>query len=125
MTTGVQAAEAAQKHTKIEKVVKERMDLAAKGELPPNPVAVEMKELNQKLRKIEAKEKCLRVQFLDWLSDKLLDWSNRAHVTASKIESPCIIEVEPRKREDSKSHKESKEIERLKQLLEVERANRK
>lgn len=70
-----------------------------------------------RLQKIEAKEKCLRVQFLDWLSDTLLNWSNRAHVMACKINSPCIIEVAPRKREDSKHAKESKEIVRLREQL--------
>jgi hypothetical protein len=46
-------------------------------------------------------------------------------MVAAKIESPCLIEVAPRKREDSKSHKDSKQVERLKQLLEIERANKK
>ena len=68
-------------------------------------------------RNIEAKERCLRVQFLDWLSDKLLDWSNRVHVVSSKIDSPCLIEVIPRTKEESKSAKENKEITRLKEQL--------
>lgn len=70
-----------------------------------------------KLNQIEAKEKCLRVQFLDWLSDKLLNWSNRVHVMACKIDSPCLIEIPPRKKEDSQHAKESKEIARMKELL--------
>lgn len=125
MTAGIQAGIVAQQSRSIKDIVKEKRELMAKGELPPNPMTEEMKALREKLDKIEAKEKCLRVQFLDWLSDKLLDWSNRVHVAASRIQSPCIIEVEPRKREDSKSHKDSKQIERLKQLLEIERANKK
>lgn len=74
-------------------------------------------DVRAKLNQIEAKEKCLRVQMLDWLSDKLLNWSNRVHVMACKIDSPCIIEVAPRKKEDSKHAKESKELARLKELL--------
>lgn len=81
----------------------------------------ELKNVWAKLQKIEAKEKCLRVQFLDWLSDKLLNWSNRAHVMASKIDSPCLIEVAPRKKEDSKHAKETKELSRLRELLDKER----
>jgi hypothetical protein len=81
----------------------------------------ELKNLWVKLNKIEAKEKCLRVQFLDWLSDKLLNWSNRVHVMASRIDSPCLIEVAPRKKEESKHARESKEIARLKELLKEER----
>jgi hypothetical protein len=77
----------------------------------------DLKNVWAKLQKIEAKEKCLRVQFLDWLSDKLLDWSNRAHVMANKIDSPCMIEVAPRKKEESKHAKESKELARMKELL--------
>jgi len=68
-----------------------------------------------KLNQINAKEKCLRVQFLDWLSDKLLNWSNHVHVMASKIDSPCLIEVTPRKKEESKSAIESKKIQKLKE----------
>ena len=77
----------------------------------------EMLNVLTRLQKIEAKEKCLRVQFLDWLSDTLLNWSNRAHVMACKINSPCLIEVAPRKREDSKHAKESKEIVLLREKL--------
>lgn len=68
-----------------------------------------------KLNQINAKEKCLRVQFLDWLSDKLLDWSNRVHTAAANIDSPCLIEVAPRNKEQSKSAKESKKIQKLKE----------
>ena len=73
----------------------------------------------QKLQNIEKKEKCLRVKFLDWLSKKLLDWSNRVHVMASRIESPCLIEITSRKKEESVSSFQSKEISRLKELLEA------
>lgn len=84
----------------------------------------ELAKLWKKLNQIEAKEKCLRVQFLDWLSDTLLNWSNRVHVMASKIDSPCLIEVAPRKKEDSQHAKTSKELARLKELLESrEKAN--
>jgi hypothetical protein len=89
-----------------------------------NATVEDMKSLWTKLNKIEAKEKCLRVQFLDWLSDKLLNWSNRVHVMSSKIDSPCLIEVAPRKKEDSnhaKESKERKEIARLHELLKIER----
>lgn len=124
MTAGLQAGVVAQQSRPsfdAKKVIEEKKELLAKGELPPNPVADEMKDLWTKLNKIEAKEKCLRVQFLDWLSDKLLDWSNRAHVMASKIDSPCLIEVAPRKKEESKHAKETKELARLKELLANER----
>ena len=77
----------------------------------------EMLTVLTRLQKIEAKEKCLRVQFLDWLSNTLLNWSNRIHVVSSNIDSPCIIEVAPRKREDSKHAKESKEMVRLREQL--------
>ena len=89
--------------------------------LGPSKVSLEMKSYNLKLREIEEKSKCLRVQFLDWLSDKLLNWSNRFHEMSVRIDSPCVIKVEPRKREESQHAKESKEIARLKELLEKER----
>lgn len=112
MTAGLQAAVVAQQSEKL---------VSTKGELCSSPEADAMYKMNERLRKIEAKERCLRVQFLDWLSDKLLDWSNRVHVTSNKIDSPCLIEVEPRKKEDSKSAKENKEIDRLYRLLKEER----
>ena len=71
-----------------------------------------------KFEEIEEKNKCLRVQFLDWLSDKFLDWSNKCHVMSVKIDSPCVIKVEPRKREESRDAKERKQIAQLKEDLE-------
>jgi hypothetical protein len=87
----------------------------------PSEVSLEMKSYNLRLREIEDKSKCLRVQFLDWFSDKLLNWSNRCHEMSVRIDSPCVIKVTPRKREESQHAKESKEIARLKELLEKER----
>ena len=101
MTAGLQAAAVAQQSQPL---TEERIDQALNG--PDSELSKEMKSLRAKLDKIEGKNKCLRVQFLDWLSDKLLDWSNRAHVMSSKINSPCLIEVAPRKKEDSKHYLE-------------------
>lgn len=95
-------------------LTKERI---AEGLKNPSPVRNEMKDMLNKLNEIEEKSKCLRVQFLDWLSDKLLNWSNRCHEMSVRIDSPCVIKVEPRKREESQHAKESKEIARLKVLL--------
>lgn len=75
--------------------------------------AEDIKKSLSKLENIEAKEKCLRVRFLDWLSDKLLDWSNRVHLMASRINSPCLIEITPRNREDSNHFKDSLIIKQL------------
>ena len=88
------------------------------------PVGEEMLTFLKKFEEIEEKSKCLRVQFLDWLSDKLLDWSNKCHVMSVNIDSPCVIKVEPRKKEESRDAKERREIARLKELLgkEQERA---
>ena len=85
-------------------------------------VGAEMKQVLEKFHQIEEKEKCLRVQFLDWFSDKLLNWSNRIHEMSVRIDSPCVIRVTPRTKEDSQHAKESKEIARLKELLAKERA---
>jgi hypothetical protein len=87
------------------------------SEVKHTPVGAEMKDWLNKFHDIEEKNKCLRVQFLDWLSDKLLDWSNSLHVMSVKIDSPCIIKVEPRKKEDSQDAKDRAEISRLKELL--------
>ena len=88
------------------------------------PVGEEMLTFLKKFEEIEEKSKCLRVQFLDWLSDKLLDWSNKCHVMSVNIDSPCVIKVDPRKKEESRDAKERREIARLKELLgkEQERA---
>ena len=95
---------------------KERIEKALNS--PPSEVSKDMKTMLTKLNEIEEKSKCLRVQFLDWFSDKLLNWSNRCHEMSVRIDSPCVIKVTPRKREDSQHAKESKEIARLKELLE-------
>lgn len=51
------------------------------------------KEVMKKFEKIEQKERCLRVKFLDWLSDKLLDYSKRVHQMSVRIDSPCVIKL--------------------------------
>lgn len=80
-------------------------------------VGEEMLGWLNKFHDIEEKNKCLRVQFLDWLSDKLLSWSNKLHVMSVKIDSPCVIKVEPRKKEDSADAHERREITKLKENL--------
>lgn len=96
-------------------LTKERIDQARKS--GPSKDALEMKEWLNKFHDIEEKSKCLRVQFLDWLSDKLLDWSNKCHEMSVHIDSPCVIKVEPRKKEESNDAKERKEIAKLKENL--------
>lgn len=86
-------------------------------EVKHTEAGIEMLGFLKKFEEIEEKNRCLRVQFLDWLSDKLLNWSNKLHVMSVKIDSPCVIKVEPRKKEDSRDAKERKEIARLKELL--------
>lgn len=81
-------------------------------------VGQEMLGFLKKFEEIEQKNKCLRVQFLDWLSDKLLDWSNKCHVASVKIDSPCVLKVEPRKKEESNDAKERKQIAWLKEDIE-------
>ena len=80
-------------------------------------VGAEMLSFLKKFEEIEEKNKCLRVQFLDWLSDKLLDWSNKCHVASVKIDSPCVIKVEPRKKEESNDAPEHRQIAQLKEDL--------
>lgn len=82
-----------------------------------SPVGEEMLSFLKKFEEIEEKSKCLRVQFLDWLSDKLLSWSNKLHVWSVKIDSPCVIKVAPRTREDSKDAHERAEIAKLKENI--------
>lgn len=77
----------------------------------------EMLGFLKKFEEIEAKNRCLRVQFLDWLSDKLLSWSNKLHVWSVKIDSPCVIKVAPRTREESKDAHERAEIAKLKENI--------
>lgn len=42
---------------------------------------------------IEEKNRCLRVRFLDWLSEKLIQWSTKAKEMSNKIHSPCKIKI--------------------------------
>lgn len=61
------------------------------------------------LRRIEEKERCIRVKMLDWLSDKIahygLTWSKKLKTMADNIHSPCAIKL-PEKPEN----KEQKSI---------------
>lgn len=55
------------------------------------------KNVMAKFEQIEMKERCLRVKFLDWLSDKLLAWSKKVHEMSVKIDSPCVIKLPEKK----------------------------
>lgn len=51
------------------------------------------KSYQDKVAKIEAKQACMRVQFLDWLSIKLAEWSKKVKDMSDRINSPCIIKL--------------------------------
>jgi hypothetical protein len=46
-----------------------------------------------KFNNIEEKNRCLRVRFLDWLSDKLFAWSKKTKAMSDRIQSPCSIKI--------------------------------
>jgi hypothetical protein len=50
----------------------------------------------QKFERIEEKNRCLRVQFLDWLSAKMHVWADGVKAMSDRIDSPCIIKIEPK-----------------------------
>jgi hypothetical protein len=52
----------------------------------------------QKFKRIEEKNRCLRVQFLDWLSVKMHAWADGVKAMSDRIDSPCIIKVEPKRK---------------------------
>jgi len=56
-----------------------------------------VKNVMAKFDQIEQKQRCLRVRFLDWLSDKLLAWSKSVHEMSVKIDSPCVIKLPEKK----------------------------
>jgi hypothetical protein len=58
----------------------------------------EFKNIWAKLNKIEEKNRCLRVQFLDWLSVKMHSWADGVKAMSDRIDSPCIIKVEPKRK---------------------------
>jgi len=45
------------------------------------------------VEKIQAKQACMRVQFLDWLSVKLFEWSKKTKDMSDRIDSPCFIKL--------------------------------
>jgi len=55
------------------------------------------KNVYEKFKQIEQKERCLRVKFLDWLSAKLLSWSKSVHQMSVSIDSPCVIRLPEKK----------------------------
>lgn len=59
-----------------------------------NEDALAINELQYKFDRIENKNKCLRVQFLDWLSNKMLVWSKKIKETSDRIDTPCVIRVD-------------------------------
>lgn len=51
-----------------------------------------------KLNEIEEKQKCLRVRFLDWVSNKLHKWGDKVHQISVNIDSPCVIKLPEKKK---------------------------
>ena len=51
----------------------------------------------REFERIEEKNRCLRVRFLDWMSYQLADWSVRVKKVSNRIDSPCIIKVRDKK----------------------------
>ena len=59
-----------------------------------NEDALAINELQYKFDRIENKNKCLRVRFLDWLSNKMLVWGKKIKETSDRIDTPCVIRVD-------------------------------
>ena len=51
----------------------------------------------REFERIEEKNRCLRVRFLDWLSYQLADWSVRVKKVSDGIDSPCLIKLKDQK----------------------------
>ena len=57
-----------------------------------------IRNVMQKFERIEEKNRCLRVQFLDWLSVRMHAWADGVKAISDRIDSPCIIKVEPKRK---------------------------
>ena len=70
----------------------------------PNPAIRESEDFQnirnvmQQFEKIQEKKRCLRVKFLDWLSLKMHSWADGVKAMSDRIDSPCIIKVEPKRK---------------------------
>lgn len=53
----------------------------------------QIKTIITKFEQIEEKQKCARVRFLDWLSDRLSAWSVKVKTVSNNIQSPCSIKI--------------------------------
>jgi len=68
----------------------------------PNPAIRDSEDFQnirtvmQKFERIKEKNRCLRVQFLDWLSVKMHTWADGVKAMSDRIDSPCIIKIEPK-----------------------------
>ena len=56
-------------------------------------VVKEMEGWLNTFHRIEEKNRCVRVRFLDWLAAKLASWSVRVKTASDRIHSPCFIKV--------------------------------
>jgi hypothetical protein len=57
-----------------------------------------IRNVMSKFEKIQEKNRCLRVQFLDWLSVRMHAWADGVKAMSDRIDSPCIIKVEPKRK---------------------------
>jgi hypothetical protein len=109
-------------------VVQERIEQAG-GQTEE---AKDMMSLTQRLNAINDKSSCLRVQILDWTSEKLLSLSNKVLSVRNKvnsisdnIHSPCIIKLEPREKSvdelELSYNIDHKNLEVIKEILQREK----
>ena len=56
-----------------------------------------IKNVMKEFERIEEKNRCLRVRFLDWLSYQMADWSVRVKKVSDGIDSPCLIKIGDKK----------------------------
>jgi hypothetical protein len=70
----------------------------------PNPAIRDSEDFQNirnvmsKFEKIQEKNRCLRVQFLDWLSVKMHAWADGVKAMSDRIDSPCVIKIEPKRK---------------------------
>lgn len=70
---------------------------ASKDTVEHSKIGEEMLGILKTMNRIEEKNRCARVRFLDALSVKLHTWGDKVKGMSDRIDSPCVIKIKEKK----------------------------
>jgi uncharacterized protein YoxC len=81
----------------IDKTIEENQKFFERLEKDLEHGKKEISDIMSKFGRIEEKNRCVRVRFLDALAVKLHNWGDKVKDMSNRIDSPCVIKIGEKK----------------------------